>query len=119
MTLDKLVAYTQIFYYVLVGAAGFAGAFALVLDLWRRVRILWYRKKYRPQLDGKSFRLINIKDTAPIFVHDLKRKLKRHVANPATMEDLGFDWNSVRCVSREEYDSIPTGYPINTKRQLL
>ncbi len=142
---------SQTFYYFAIGLAALAGAVALFLELWRRIRISYFRRiKYRPQLNGKTWRLIRLATSSPVFVHDygmgsltrlfrkrnrLSRGIlkissvlgmaiptephKRHVANPETMHDLGFDWNSIIIVSRREYDGIETFYPINTKNSFL
>lgn len=120
---------SQIFYNLFVGLAGLAGFLALIFELYRFCKILRLRRKYRPQLNGTSYALIKLPNSSPIYVHDYRTNflsrlwrradIKHHVANPETMSDVGFDWNSVIDVSREEYERIRTGGPINTKKQLL
>jgi hypothetical protein len=75
-----------------------------------------FREHYPAETQGTTWRLINNRDNpAPIYLHDLRLQIKRHIANPQTMEDLHFDWNSIVTLPPEELKAIPVGRPINTR----
>jgi hypothetical protein len=107
---------SQVFYNFFVGVA--AGVLIVLPQIRRSRKIRSFRKQYPLQEQGKMWRLIAIPGFAPIYVHDLQKGLRHHVANGETFVDLHFDWNSVRPVSQEECDRIPLGDPINTEKKL-
>jgi hypothetical protein len=86
-------------------------------DRFGSLQVDEYLKKYPPNKQGKSYELIQANNDERVFLHDFKTKLKHHIANPETMNDLGFDWGSIRRgVSRQEIDSINNGTQINSTR---
>jgi hypothetical protein len=117
MTLSQWHEFSQIVYNILVGlsALATAGAYALIPEVKRLRKIRSFRRQYPPQSFGKTWELIGRRGI--IYVHDLQLKLKRHVANPATMTDLGFDWNSVKGLSDAEFERIGLGSPIDTEKK--
>lgn len=108
----------KVFYHIALGIGALAGASWLLWEFWIWIKIRWYRWiRYRPATFGKKWDLIKIPDKSPVYVRHLKKNFRRHVANPETMVDLGFDWNSIKDVTREAYDGIRGGTPIITHRK--
>jgi hypothetical protein len=110
---------SEIFYNWAVGTAAIAGVgiWATGAQVVRLFNIWRFRKQYSIKSLGKTWRLIRVPNTPEIYAHDLELNLRRHVANPATMDDLHFDWRSVRPVSPEELEGIGLGSPINTEKK--
>ena len=118
MALSEWLTASQIFNNVAVGVAALAGASLGVPAIKRWYNIRSLRRQYPPSQYGKKWELIALEGAAPIYVHDLETNTRRHIANPSTMIDAGFDWNSVRRVSRDGLENITLGPNIDTERKL-
>lgn len=122
MTISEWKDFAEGFYYFSLGLAALAGIFAgfkvaiPAFMRWRKIRR--FREQYPALSHGKTWELIRLEGSAPVYVHHLQANTRRHVSNPETMANLGFDWNSIRLVSREEFDHVELGEPINTESTL-
>jgi hypothetical protein len=120
MTISEWKEISEAFYNFSLGSAAIVGILAglkiAVPALKRWYKIRRFRKHYPNQSHSKTWELIRLQDTSPVYVHHLQSNTRRHVVNPETMADLGLDWNSIRLVSREELDKFELGDPINTQK---
>jgi hypothetical protein len=118
MTASDWLTIAQIFNNVAVGVAAIAAASVGVPALRRLLNVRSMRKQYPLDEQGKTWELITVEGGAgSVYLHDKQLNVARHIANPATFLDVGFDWNRVRRLSRAEFDNIVLKYPINTERK--
>lgn len=75
-----------------------------------------FLEKYPMKKLGKSWELIQGEGDDRVFLHDLKTRLKHHIANPETMDGLGLDWGIIKKhVSPKQIESINTGIQIKAR----
>lgn len=118
--LEYCVSISQIFYNLMAGFAALLGSIIFIPEIRRWFKIKKYKRIYPLNSQGKNWRLIDKQGETQgiIYVHDLLSKLKYHVANPATMVGLDFDWNSVQHLPPNEFDNIKPGEPaINIEKE--
>ena len=79
----------------------------------------YYRKKYPPEKNQKTFKIIESEDgPGAVFLLDLESLHKHHIWNMKTMYDLGWQLYKRESLPNEKFLSYLIGDPIRTRGDL-
>ena len=128
MTLGQWKVIAEIFQSFAIGVGAILGGIGAlkVLGDWagaqsRKRRIKKWRRRFPKSSMNEAFKLIyptyeNVVGGGEIYIKDLRTNTKHWVADPETLETLGFNFSEAKGIPHKDFDEIKDGDEISLAR---